>query len=353
LNPKTDSNFSVIHKWEFNFLKTAICSADRINTVSEKYHDELLQSNFGDGLDSAFKERDLKGSFTGILNGIDKDEFNPQKDIHLKEYNLNFDDVPGAIRAKITLRTKDFWKQFWLDQIVNTAAGKPDIFKIVKYLDPHWVDAIKQSSRISEDPKVPILGAVTRIDYQKTPILLDALQRIMTKPDCGFQFILMGTDGGDDKGKKYTGELNELCRKHPDNFLFFNIFDLKLSHYLYALFDIHIVPSIWEPCGLNQMYSVKYGAPAIVRKTGGLAESIEEGKTGFHFIEEKAYSNDDGRANIPEAAELLAATIYKAAALKKTNPAQWEKMMEAGMNSDFSWDKPIEKYLDIYRELEK
>ena len=350
LDPKTDSKFSVIHNWKFNFLKTAICSADRVNTVSETYHNELLQTNFGGGLVGVFEELKKKGTFSGILNGIDMEEFNPQKNTVLKENKLNFGDVPGAVKTRTELRKKDFWKKYWLDQMIDTETGKTDIFKVIRYLEPHWLDAVQQSSRINEDIRIPIIGTVTRIDYQKVPILVETLKRII-KPDCGFQFILMGTDNGDDTGKSYTDEFKNLNQKYPYNFLFFNIFDTDFSHLLYALIDIFVVPSIWEPCGLTQMYALKYGAPAIVRKTGGLLESIKDGITGFHFLEDPANSNKDGRADVSGAAQELAAAIEKALDIKKNDKKRWKDMMEAGMKENFSWEKTIPTYVQRYREV--
>jgi starch synthase len=369
LDPGTKNKFSVIHgipgiPGKFNFLKAALSSADWVNTVSETYHNDLLQPNFGNGLYKVFNELKQRGVFTGILNGIDKGEWNPHKDEHLEKYKMNFSNVSEALETKAKLREKDFWKQYWLDQTVDkpvdqtvdkpvdTATKKTDIFKAIKLADPRWADVVTQSSRINKKPEIPIVGLVTRIDYQKTTILVEALKRII-KPECGFQFILMGEDGGDDVGKGHTEEFRKLNKAFPGNFLFFNIFDIGLSHLLYALIDIFVVSSMWEPCGLTPMCALKYGAPAVVRKTGGLSESVRDGVTGFHFLENPVIKLDveEKRRDIDNAAKELAAAIERALNIKKNDRAQWKTIMEAGMNEDFSWGNPVGEYIKIYRKL--
>lgn len=285
-----------IHKNKFNLLKGGLYYADYITTVSNTYAEDVLndkkQSN---ELSSVIT--DNKKPFKGILNGIDMHNWNPEKDSFIKtKYDGNFDD-------------------YKYDNKVDLITSYDFEFK----------------------PKAPLITMIPRIGDQKgVPLFIDAADEIF-KNDV--QMILLGE--GDTKLKE---QLKEIENKYPDKFKAIFSFDNELAHRLEAGSDIFLMPSQFEPCGLNLMYSLNYGTVPVVRLTGGLNEIAEqydpETGEGDSFTFSKYTKNEFVKA-VNSAIELFA------------DKEKWSQIVSNGMNRDFSWDERVQEYVDIYSEIVK
>jgi starch synthase len=275
-----------------NLMKSAINFADIITTVSPTYAREIQESNeYGMGLEGVLKER--VDDLYGILNGIDYDVWSPKKD-KLIPFNFFRDNLSGKKKNKLELLHR------------------------------------------AEFPirmEHPLIGMISRLDSQKGfDLLAEIIDDIMK---LNLQFILLGTGE-----PKYHRLFTDISARYKDKFKVFLQFNNKLAHLIEAASDIFLMPSRYEPCGLNQMYSMIYGTIPIVRNTGGLADTVSDFNestgegTGFVFEEY-------------ESSELLDC-IRKVVKLfgKKR---KWYKMIKRGMDQDFSWDRSARKYVDIYR----
>ncbi len=278
---------------KFNFLKTALHFADAITTVSERYAQEISTSDeYGAGLNGLLTKR--RKDLRGILNGIDYHVWNPATDefIYRKYDAKSLDakvDNKRALLARFNLQFKE---------------------------------------------TTPLVGAISRLVEQKGfDLVLEILDELMKM---NAQFILLG-DGEKDVEKQFEA----LHKKYPDQMALFFGFDKELAHLIEAGSDLFLMPSKYEPCGLNQMYSMRYGTIPVVRATGGLDDTVEDyagnGKgTGFKF--EKYDSK-----------ELLKA-IHRALKVFQ-QPEEWKKVMRNGMVKDFSWEHSAKLYVNLYREL--
>ena len=270
-----------------SFLKSALVHADALTTVSPTYAREIQGKELGCGLEGVLKQR--AGDLRGILNGADTDAWNPQKDKHLPA-------------------------QF--------SAGAPAGKKKCKA-------ALQKRCGLPVAPKVPLIGFIGRMAEQKgMDILVPALDALGADP---VQFVILGT--GD---RKFQDVLMEAGRRHPERISVQVAFDNGLAHQIEAGADIFVMPSRYEPCGLNQIYSLRYGAVPIVRSTGGLADTVADGRTGFVF---RSYTTD-----------ALVATVRRATAAYVDSKA-WRAIMKAGMAADFSWKASAREYLRLYREV--
>ncbi len=277
-----------------NFMKAGICYADVINTVSETYAVEIQSSSeFGHGLEGVLRSRNR--DLYGIINGIDYEVWSPEKD-KLISYNYSMEDLSGKRKNKELLL-----------KLCNLPPSTKD---------------------------VPLVGIISRLADQKGFDLLAQISDELLSLD--LQMVILGT--GDEK---YHRWFKEMSLKYPDKISVNLLFDNSLAHLIEAGSDMFLMPSRYEPCGLNQLYSLKYGTVPIVRKTGGLADTIENydpqtGRgTGFMF---KNY----------DAVELLD-TIKLALRVYKDGNA-WGKLIENGMRQDFSWEASAKKYVDIYQK---
>ncbi len=181
----------------------------------------------------------------------------------------------------------------------------------------------------------PLFGMISRLDNQKgLDLIIEIFDQMMS---LDLQFILLGT--GD---VKYMQFFRQKQQEYPDKFKAYLEFDNQMAHLIEAGADIFLMPSRYEPSGLNQMYSLKYGTVPLVRKTGGLADSVDDfdpdKKTGTGLVFEK-YDADELLATISRGVQLFAR--------KKL----WYKLMKAGMAQDFSWEKAAVRYLELYRRL--
>ena len=276
---------------QMNFLKGGIVFADVITTVSEKYSLEIQTPEFGYGLEGILKGR--SSDVHGVLNGVDYREWNPETDPHIIT-NYNEKDLSGKKRCK-----KDLIKDF----------------------------------KLKGSEKAPLIGIISRLASQKGfDILTEAVDTLM---ELGFLIVLLGT--GDEI---YEKQFAEIGKKHKGRFGVKIAFDNALAHKIEAGADMFLMPSRYEPCGLNQMYSLKYGTIPVVRATGGLDDTINEfdpktgNGNGFKFAK---YSS---QALIKEMKRAL--EVYR-------SPELWLKLVKVCMREDFSWERSARRYEKIYQ----
>ncbi|WP_243369713.1 glycogen synthase GlgA [Geotalea sp. SG265] len=278
---------------KINLLKGAILTADVINTVSETYCREILTPEAGDGLDGVLALR--RNDLYGVLNGIDYEHWNPATD---RGISRNY--TPAA------------------------PAGKA-----------HNKKALQKRLGLEVAEDVPLIGMVSRLTEQKGFDLLEALLPRIAKAK--LQLVLLGT--GDEK---YLKLLQEFAALGTDNISVNIGFHPELAPQIYAGSDIFLMPSRYEPCGLGQMIALRYGAVPVVRKTGGLADTVFDERDQSR--EPNGFSFDD---YTPEALwEALSRAINAHA-----DKASWKKMMKRGMAGDFSWNASARKYEELYRQV--
>jgi starch synthase len=278
-----------------SFLKSGIVFSELITTVSRKYAREIMTSEYGFGFDGILRER--KGDLTGILNGIDVERWNPEADPHIPE-PYSAEDLTGKTVAKRALLAE-----------YGLAAGP---------------DALGR----------PVVGLISRLVDQKG---FDLLARIADElPGLGATFVLLGS--GD---PRYEDLWRGLARRFPAHVAVRIGFDERLAHLIEAGSDLFLMPSRFEPCGLNQIYSLRYGTVPVVRATGGLDDTVENydertgDGTGFKFKEYDAQA-------------LLRALKRALRAFER--PKDWRRLQLAGMRQDHSWDVSAREYVKVYRK---
>jgi len=281
-----------------NFLKAGIVYADAVTTVSPTYAKEIRSPLFGCGLDGLL--RGYSDKLTGIVNGVDYTDWDPATDSH--------------IAANYLLETV----------FANKPACKADLQK---------------QMHLPEEGKAPVLGLVARLAYQKgIDLVLSAAKGFI---DLGCQLAILG-----EGEPKYHAELRSLHDRFPDRVGLHLGFSEDLAHKVEAGSDLFLMPSRYEPCGLNQMYSQRYGTPPVVRATGGLADTVvnatEENlkagtATGFSF-----------GADTPAA---LYDTVKWALTLFRDRPADFQQVVRAAMALNWSWDRSAAEYEKLYRRL--
>jgi len=283
-----------LYAGRLNFMKTGIIHADKLTTVSETYAREIQGPEYGEGLDGLLKQR--SGDLVGILNGVDYDVWNPETDPF----------IPQKYSQKTLAKKK-----------VNKKA------------------LLKKMGLVYSET-APLLGMISRLVEQKGIDLLEtALPEILRKYD--IRVVILGS--GEEKYERflYYTQLN-----FKDKMVFYRGYDYPLSHLIEAGSDIYMMPSRFEPCGLNQIYSLKYGAIPVVRKTGGLADTVElydwktQQGTGFVF----EHYTPQGLMWALE----YAITTYR-------NRKAWKKIMVNAMSKDFSWEKQVLKYQQLYSSM--
>jgi len=277
-----------------NFLKSAIQLSDKISTVSPTYAREIQASNdFGMGLEGVLKDR--AADLVGIINGVDYAVWSPQKDREIP-YKYIPANLSGKKRNKLELLHR---------------AGLP--------------------LRTEQ----PLFGLIGRLDNQKGLDLISDIIDDMLGLD--LQMVVLGTGA-----EEYHQLFERIEQGYPDKFKAFLTFDNELAHLIEAGADVFLMPSRFEPCGLNQMYSLKYGTVPIVRKTGGLADTVidfdeKTGQgTGFVFSE-----YDSGH---------LLNAIKRAVRLYGRRRT-WYRLVKQGMQQDYSWDSSARQYLELYHEM--
>ncbi len=281
-------NDDSLPKWaQTQPLPLGLWSADAIVPVSPAYAREILTPDFGCGLDPYLMTR--SNSMTGILNGLDVNYWDPETD-------------------------KTLAARFTADELSARAVNKTTLQKTLG---------------LKEDARVPLLLMIGRIDQQKgLDITFDALRQMS---DRSWQFVLLGS--GD---PELENSARNLQADFPDRTRAIIRYDSALGRLLYGGADMFLMPSRYEPCGLAQMIAMHYGCVPVVRATGGLKDTVQEGKTGFLFQEAVAGS-------MVEALE-RALAIY-------TRPEKWQHFQRKGMKEDFSWPRSARQYAIIYRSL--
>ena len=287
-----------ISKMEFfgqvNFLKGALVFSDFITTVSRKYSQEIQTTEFGFGLEGVLRNR--AATVTGILNGVDYDEWSPQTDKFIAA-KYSPEDLTGKAKCKL-----DLLAAFGVDHA---------------------------------DPKLPVIGIVSRFAAQKG---FDLISQIMDRL-AREEMIVVALGAGD---KEYEEMFRRLNKQFPQKIAVKVAYDNAIAHKIEAGSDMFLMPSRYEPCGLNQIYSLKYGTVPIVRATGGLDDTIEPwdartGRgTGFKFSE---YSG-----------EALLLTIKQALQAFR-DQGSWRTLMRNGMSKDFSWNASAREYSRIYERI--
>lgn len=280
---------------QISFLKAGLFYADKLSTVSPTYAKEIQTKQFGFGMEGLLKAR--KDDLTGILNGIDTQEWNPSSDVHLLKHYSN---------ARIT--------------------GK----KAVKR-------GLQQQLGLQIDADAPFLGIVSRLTHQKGLDLLPEIMPKLIKQNC--QFAILGS--GD---KVLEARFSELAERHPAQVSMNTGYHEHLSHNIMAGCDMFVMPSRFEPCGLNQLYGLAYGTPPIVSFTGGLADSVcdTNATTLKHNI-----ATGFVVKNVSDASLLV--TIERAIQYWQDKKI-WRKIQRNGMQRDISWDSSAKIYLTMYEK---
>ncbi|KER10569.1 MAG: glycogen synthase [[Candidatus Thermochlorobacteriaceae] bacterium GBChlB] len=276
----------------FNFMKIALVYADAITTVSEKYAEEIrTDDELACGLKGVLNKR--KKDLYGILNGVDEKVWNPEEDEFI-EKNYNADDLAAKLE------------------------NKKGLLKRLK---------------LPYNEKTPVIGIISRlVDQKGFDLVIEAFDKLMS---LDMQLVLLGTGE-----KQYEDFFRKATNKYPDKVSATISFNDELAHQIEAGSDMFLMPSRYEPCGMNQMYSLKYGTVPIVRATGGLHDTVKafKGGKGNGFVFEKYTANDMMKA-IKEALE-----TYK-------DQKAWAKLVQNGMATDVSWESSAEKYNALYHKL--
>jgi starch synthase len=272
-----------------NFMSQGILLADIVTTVSPTYASEILTPQYGEGLEQLLNYR--RNELYGIVNGIDYDEYNPATDPYLES---NYDSTTIERRAgnKIALQIK---------------GGLP------------------------QNPDIPLFGMVSRLEEQKgIDLLLQAIDQFIVESKA--QLVILG------EGREhYHKLLTDTALKYPDRISVIIAYDERLARLIYSGSDIFLIPSRFEPCGLGQLISMRYGAIPVVRRTGGLADTVKdvaEGDgNGFVF---RHYTVLEMLDAIKRAEE----SFYQR--------TEWQKLMRHNMKLDLSWKSSARRYEDIY-----
>ena len=279
-----------------NALRQGILYADAINTVSPTYAREICSDEYGMGLEDSLRERAAAGTVCGILNGVDYDEWDPRRDRYLPRH---YDAGSLAVKAQLK---REFLTRHGLD----TRAG------------------------------VPLAGIVSRLAAQKgIELLFGALPAVLSSRALCFAALGNGE-------AQYEEFFAALEQRFPGRVRFHCGYDDALAHWIEAASDMFVMPSRYEPCGLNQMYSLRYGTVPIVRRTGGLADSVEHYDVKSGQGTGVVFNDFDTPAL--EWALNHALDLYG-------QGEQWTRMVQNGMRCDFSWRHQVGEYVGLYRRL--
>ncbi|HET7004520.1 MAG TPA: glycogen synthase GlgA [Candidatus Binatia bacterium] len=276
-----------------NLMKGALVFADKLTTVSPTYAQEIMTPNQGFGLEGIIQQR--AADLVGILNGVDYSDWNPWTDSFIKHHY-----------GKNSLTIKDDCKKSLCE-----AVGLP------------------------HRPATPLLAMISRLTVQKGFDLVEAVFDNLMERDV--QFILLGSGE-----PRFENFFNAAAARYGDRVAIRIGFDERLAHQIEAGADLFLMPSRYEPCGLNQMYSLKYGTPPIVRAVGGLKDSVQDydpaNNSGTGFV----FTSDD--------ADALLGAIDRGL-LAYRDKANWTALRRRAMAMDFSWERSAQHYRDIYKSL--
>jgi starch synthase len=275
-----------------NCLKAGIAYADAITTVSPRYAREITTEELGAGLDGLLRQR--QNVLTGILNGVDYDDWKTANNPHLKH-----PFSPAHLSGK--------------------RANKLDV---------------QAELGLPVDARVPLFGSIGRLVEQKgVDILIGALEEMLS---ANLQVALLGTGAS-----LFQNACLDLARRYPSKMIAKIGFDEGLSHRIEAACDFFLMPSHFEPCGLNQMYSLRYATVPIVRRTGGLYDSVADIRDDPHKANGIKFDEHSSSA--------LAKAIQKALVLYQ-EPKLLDHYRKNAMAADFSWDRTAEKYVQVFEK---
>ena len=283
---------------QLSFMKGGLAYADKINTVSPHYAQEILKPEYGYGLDGLLTYR--KDDLSGILNGVDEKHWNPGTDKHLRhKYNRR------------TLKNK----------VLNKTA-------------------LQQELALPEDSSTPMIGMISRLVEQKgLEIILQSLKDILKLP---IQLVILGTGES-----HYELQLTEWARQRGNKFKIIIGYNEALAHRIEAASDMFLMPSTFEPCGLNQLYSLRYGTLPIVTPVGGLFDTvIHSNQDSINNKTANGFVLKDKTASELLAKIKYALTIYQ-------QPATWHQLQINAMAGDFTWETSAEQYVRLYNEALK
>ncbi len=286
-------NQNAMEFWgQMNFLKGGIVFSDALIAVSSKYAREIQTEEFGFGLEGIIRDHSEK--IFGIINGANYNRWNPGTDPNLPA-NYDRTNPQGKARCK---------------------------------------SALQKEMKLAENPGVPLVGMVTRLVEQKgLDLLVDSIEQIM---ELDVQFAVLGLGA-----QRYHTRLLEFTSRWPGKFSAVIGFNERLSHLIEAGSDIFLMPSRYEPCGLNQIYSLRYGTVPVVRTTGGLDDTVIDADVdpargnGFKFAEFDSLA--------------MLNRLSRALALFSGDQGRWRKIMDNAFAADFSWDVSAHRHLEVYR----
>lgn len=273
-----------------DLLARGLHFADAINAVSDQYAQEIQTPELGEGMEELLAKR--RDRLFGILNGLDYDELDPAKDRHIA---VNFD--VATLHRRLDNKT-----------------------------------ALQSEANLKFDPELPLIGMISRLaDAKGFDILCEALPAILAQP---LQLVILGTGE-----QRYHEKLTSVAKRHR-NLALFLTFSTPLAQKIYAGSDMFLMPSRFEPCGLGQLIAMRYGSVPIARRTGGLADTVQDydprlpGGNGFVF---ERY----------EPSDLFAAVVRAVETYKHRDV--WRRLMETNMRRDFSWSASAQNYVEAYR----
>jgi starch synthase len=287
------------HQMEFhghlNLLKTGLVFADSISTVSPRYAMEIQSSPLGCGLEGVLQFR--RDALSGILNGIDPQEWNPETDVHLPaRYNVeNYRQVKPICKA-----------------------------------------ALQHELGLPQEAEVPLIGMIGRLTEQKGfDLVSEVMQRWVQTSDA--QWAVLGTGQ-----PKFQKALEGLAQRFPQKVAVRLEYSNPLAHRIEAGADIFLMPSRYEPCGLSQLYSLRYGTVPVVRATGGLADTI------VGYDEQTAAAGQANGFSFQEYSSLALGETLRQACEVYRQPEAWSKLIATGMKQDWSWAHSVKQYVELY-----
>ena len=283
---------------QFSFMKGGLAYADKINAVSPHYAEEILEPEYGYGLDGLLTHR--KDDLSGILNGIDEKHWNPGTDNHLM-HKFN----------RRTLKNK----------VLNKTA-------------------LQNELTLPEDTSIPMIGMISRlVDQKGLKIILQSLNDILELP---VQLVILGTGES-----HYELQLSKWARQRSNKFKIIIGYNEALAHRIEAASDMFLMPSMFEPCGLNQLYSLRYGTLPIVTPVGGLFDTvIDSNQENINNKTANGFVLTNKTASELTTSIKYALTLYQ-------QPATWQQLQINAMAADFTWKSSAEHYIDLYNEALK
>jgi len=285
-----------------NLLKAGIVFSDIVTTVSEKYSKEIRTAEFGYGLEGVLDSR--KEKLFGVLNGVDYDDWSPEKDKFIIA-KYDYKDLNGKAECR-----KDLLKEYNLN--------------------------------LSDD--APVIGIISRLADQKGfDILSQAMEELMSM---NIGIVVLGTGE-----KKYHDLFAELAKKYPKKLGVKITFDNKIAHKIEAGSDMFLMPSKYEPCGLNQIYSLKYGTIPIVRATGGLDDTIQDYTQDSRLKTQDSSTGEGNGFKFNEYSSHALLTKIKEAVKIFSNKKEWKRLVQTAMQQDFSWERSAKRYVELYERL--